>query len=199
MPPISIQVPAGLVTLRVIKCIRGMFIAIPMFIGLVGLLFFVWGTNDWISGSASSGWPKATGSVTSSEVVSTTQHRNGHSETVYLPSINYTYSVNGVELRGDKISFRTRFEGETLAQITVARYPIGSNVAVSYDPDDPATSVLEPGADRTNWIPIGFGGFVAVSCAIFTLKSLRTLRRMTTAIEPVDPTKAGNELPGNFS
>ena len=73
----------------------------------------------------------------------------------------YTYRVNDREYRGTRL-----YAGETgharVAEETVSKYRTGADVAVHYNPTDPAVAILEPmnfaNARFTNLAALVFGG-----------------------------------------
>jgi hypothetical protein len=66
------------------------------------------------------------------------------------PDIRYTYSVNGVNYTGDRYRCWTVSTNDGSAERIVASHPVGRQVAVHYDPADPAASVLRIGIDGSD-------------------------------------------------
>ena len=102
---------------------------------------------NWRRAIAAKSWPQTRGRVVASETT-----------TLYAPApvVRFRYTVDGEEYESDKIQFGrlSSWTGET-AQGVAARYPVGAEVWVHYDPDDPGTAVLELGHDaarRGVWI-----------------------------------------------
>jgi formylglycine-generating enzyme required for sulfatase activity len=78
------------------------------------------------------------------------------------PGITYSYSVNGVQYSGNRVSFAPVIPSRATGSM-LARYPTGQSVDVRYAPDEPTQSVLEPGVTdyvfaplRNNLIRFGF-------------------------------------------
>ena len=92
-------------------------------------------------------WPTVAGVVTASGVEA---HRvtgeYGAAQVRYRSAVVYAYAVNGREYAGDRltvgVTVTASFPG--YAAWAAARYPVGSEVAVHYDPLDPGASVLRP-------------------------------------------------------
>ncbi len=83
-------------------------------------------------------WPATRGRVIGSAVE---RVRDADGEWSMEPRITYEYTVNGQVFRGTRVKF-----GFTpKAQPTVARYPVGQEVEVFYDPAKPGEAVLERG------------------------------------------------------
>ena len=68
-------------------------------------------------------------------------------KTRYKPNVVYGYDVAGVHYRGDKVSYSAAgASSDAIAQKIVARYPVGSALAVHYNPDNPGESTIDPRA-----------------------------------------------------
>jgi hypothetical protein len=90
-------------------------------------------------------WPIVTGKVVASEVAS---HTDGDAGDYFVPQVHYAYQVEGVSRNGRVIRAGLGDRGyplERQAREDVARYGVGSKVAVRYDPQNPADAVLELG------------------------------------------------------
>jgi uncharacterized protein DUF3592 len=56
-------------------------------------------------------------------------------------------AVAGVHYRGDKISyFGSGSNSEDIAHKVIKRYPVGTQLTVHYNPDNPAESAIDPRA-----------------------------------------------------
>jgi hypothetical protein len=119
-----------------------------IFIIMIGLVGAVWTGRGYARGkanvAAAQHWLTAPGRVIETNVrrVGMSGGRYNH----YVPEIVYAYSAGGSERRGNRLSFgtvsaRSRGGGEA----KLARYPVGGEVQVRYNPDNPDESVLEPG------------------------------------------------------
>ena len=121
--------------------------------------------GDW----QTRGWPIADGRVISSRVVRSNRVSD------YLADIRFEYEVGGRRYQGDRRAvrwgrIRSRFESR--ARDVVARYPVGSAVSVSYDPQNPSYAMIEPGVSFGSVILLIIGvGFVGIA-AIFARESL---------------------------
>ncbi len=118
-------------------------VILPILI-LGGVGYFLYKRNQQ-SGAArqsAQSWPSTTGTV----LMSSVQWGSGsHSGSSY-PVVVYQYTVNGQSYQSQTIKageqyLNVRVMGQ--AQATVARYPIGANVTVYYNPANPAEPVLE--------------------------------------------------------
>ncbi len=89
-------------------------------------------------------------SETSGKIVSGTVEKRKRSGkkigSDYTPRIGYTYEVDGKTLVGEGIHFSdSSFSMPHQAERVLARFPVGSDVSVYYDPADPGRSVLVRG------------------------------------------------------
>jgi len=88
---------------------------------------------------ASTNWPTATGTVTASGIKKVVFRRQ--------PQIAYTYSVNGTLFTSQRVSFAGGYKSKEVDPI-LARYPVGAQVAVAHDPQNPAEATLETGSNK---------------------------------------------------
>jgi hypothetical protein len=107
-------------------------------------------------------WPKAVGRVIVSKVQSyTDDSSDSRTRRLYRPVIEFAYSVDGKEYRSRQRELGAQTGGsESWAQTIKAKYPVGREVEVRYDPANPATAALEN--------PIGMT-FLALGVSVFCL------------------------------
>ena len=130
----------------------------------VGIGIVVYGLWNLQRAGRSADWPAVRGVITSSTIRRLPSGGKGRSRSSnYKARIEYEYTVDGVALSGDRVSFEdaSRNSGGQ-ARAIAGRYPVGTEVAVYYDPDDPATAVLQPGTYRSNRVLPWAGGIFAV-------------------------------------
>jgi len=142
---------------------------------LIGYMFMLFGVVltsvggfNVIQARASAAWPMVPGTVLTSTVEKTkskstrnvdrnrkrrsrspvtisTEDRSKTSGS-YRAAITYGYTVEGVEHVGKRIVIgAVSSKKKARAEELVGRYPEGGEVEVHYDPEDPGSSVLEPG------------------------------------------------------
>ncbi len=103
---------------------------------------------------ASRDWPTVDGEITSSSVkmTETPIKKNGREvpnkkSRSYSPAIQYRYTVKDQELIGSRVTIEDESLGtQASAQAIVDKFPIHTKVKVSYQSDQPASSVLVPGS-----------------------------------------------------
>jgi hypothetical protein len=151
--------------------------AITIIFMAVGGFFVVQGVHEWMLAKASAAWPTVTGTVTHSEVTRHTSTSKGRTRTSYNARIEFDYEIDGVTIRGDRLTYKVTSSSQSGAQETVDRHPVGSTVTVSYDPDDRTRAVLEPGWDWSNAIPVGVGLFAIAFAGFIRWLVLRAMRK----------------------
>ena len=140
-----------------------------MFIGGAAVLLF--GFLQLQNARESSDWPNVKGQVLSSDV-ERRRYRTIDgtiSGNTYLPRVVYIYSVNGIEHRSDKFS-TLLIDHNTLkaAENDIAAFPPGSDIIVYYDPEEPRSAVLRPGASLgANFIIQSLVLLVIGTCTMF--------------------------------
>ena len=102
-----------------------------------------YGTFLYFQATDSPSWPRADGRIVASEVVSRSSPGRGSS---YKTQIEYTYSVRGKTLHGDRVrAAGGSYRNYRTARNVVNRYRPDNTITVYYDPDNPSFAVLEPG------------------------------------------------------
>ena len=113
-----------------------------LILGAVGYFIYKRSQQSGAARQIAQTWPSVTGTV----LMSSVQWGSGsHSGTSY-PVVVYQYEVNGKTYQSQNIKAGEQFLNVRVigqAQATVARYPIGANVTVYYNPANPAESALE--------------------------------------------------------
>jgi hypothetical protein len=131
--------------------------------GLVILLFFA-GYRRYLKRAHN--WPSVKGRIVKSEVESYIKRDNGRDRTMYSPLVEYIYRVNDREYRSRQIRFSmTVSGGEAFARKEAARYPVGAEVVVHYDPDNFSSAALE-GPGGYPWVMLAAAAF-CFAAAIF--------------------------------
>lgn len=123
--------------LIILFCLAFMGIGIGMLIKLV---------RNFSKARHSKNWLSTTGKIISSELdAQTTADENGYETTTYIANVLFQYVVNESTFEGDCINFDygIRTSNRDLEKSIVEQYPVGSQVKVYYDPEDPQQAVLE--------------------------------------------------------
>jgi hypothetical protein len=88
-------------------------------------------------------WPTARGKIVRSELIAKHHRFAGEPETVEnAPAVEYEFSADVGHYRGSRIGIGDDSGGAN-SEATLARYPLGAEVTVYYDPNDPKNCVLE--------------------------------------------------------
>lgn len=130
--------------MALISILGGICVTVLPIIILVGIGIFLYRRSQQGSAAkqAAQNWPSTMGTVLMSTVQS---KRTGNSTSTY-PVVVYQYEVNGIPYQSQRIKageqfFNMRVIGQ--AQATAARYAVGAQVMVYYNPANPAESALE--------------------------------------------------------
>ena len=89
------------------------------------------------------------------------------SRTLYDPEVQYQYVVNGRPLAGTRRGYYdAAVNWEGFAEGVVAKLPVGTEVDVFYDPNDPQQALLDPAGGRMlSWGAV-LGGLVVALAAV---------------------------------
>jgi Protein of unknown function (DUF3592) len=129
--------------------------------------------------AAAAQWPIVTGTVTSTEIVKRIEKTEDGPSAVFVPQVHYVYRADGVSRNGRVIRVGLEHRGysrEQQARELLARYSVGSNVEVRYDPQNPAIAVLELGqvGGGSNLLAGVLLTLVGIGSVVFTVFSIVT-------------------------
>jgi len=122
-----------------------------------GLLFLT--VRSWHRVRSSQHWPSAKGKV----IASGARKHQGESHTYYTIGLVYAYSVEGAEHRSKRVDFDvvSSYAEWQAAEQVLNRYPLGTEVDVFYNPDNPQLAVLERTVSGLNTALFLTGGVIA--------------------------------------
>lgn len=116
---------------------------------LVGLGVIGWGWSIVAAARRTERWPQVEGVIEQCDPTS--------QEDDLLPSIVFSYAVNGAPLRSPLIFAAGTTPTPEFAASYMQRYPKGTKVTVSYNPARVEEATLEPGMRQGDWMVFGFG------------------------------------------
>ena len=130
--------------------IRFPFILTGLFV-LVGASIASYGVYTLGRARRTAAWPSVPGTITRSQVA--------RGDESFEPDIAFAYNVDGVAHEGREITSGPSIASSTEVAATrrIARYPVGTAVSVSYDPNRPSAALLEPGLTKRSFVPLVFG------------------------------------------
>ena len=150
---------------------------IPVFFGLLallGLAFALFGIWFIALGNEARCWPSVEGKVISTSV--RTDVMQSHSASAskesrerrrrYSPSFTYTWTVDGQTYTGSRYQLGTtheKYKTREEATRAAAKLRGGTAVPVYYDPDDPASAVLDNSTSFGVYVPLPLGLLFLVS------------------------------------
>lgn len=153
-------------------------IGVAALFALVGLALVLLGARDARRARASVAWPSAPGVITTSRVTERETRRDGRKWVQHSADIRYEFTVGAGRYTGSRVTLADVYGSRASADRAVGRYPVGAEVTVRYDPDDPTVCCLVPGSAEgvTIWYGIG-GAFLALGgAACFFLATAKTSR-----------------------
>ena len=112
-------------------------------------------------GYASLEWPRARGTIVSSELEGYPVPEIRGARPIRVPKIEYEFLVNGTRYTGSMISVSGGVG--YAADSAIHKYQKGTEVEVSYDPADPRRAMLQPGVYHDAYTFIGIGLFL-IAC-----------------------------------
>lgn len=120
-----------------------------IFFGLCSLwlLFMIW--DNWRQANRARHWPAVEGVVVASKAEGFRTRVGGAGQgnrvTMYQPVIEYSYLVDGREYYSRRVSFGAKVSSQAQehAARRAAKYPVGTKVAVHYNPKHPEVAVLK--------------------------------------------------------
>lgn len=120
----------------------------------IGVTFF-WGLPTLRTAKASETWPTTNGVVKESSV----SRKKNKDSTTFAPEICYEYRVHGQKHFSSKMGIggTTSYSSSAKAHSIANEYPVGSQVKVTYDPQNPGYGVLNPGLKANSYLPVVFG------------------------------------------
>lgn len=147
---------------------------IAVVIAVAGVVTLAIGLRRLLRGLASRGWPKARATITASRVVEeqvASADDDRPPGTVFRAAVEYEFEVASTRYTGDRISFDSVDTSDRArAERTVAGYRVGAQVDASYDPTNPAESVLLPGISTGSVIIPAAGALaLAVAAGMWTI------------------------------
>lgn len=140
---------------------------------LVGVGLLITGGRDLQQEGGLHDWPSTYGTIVSSRLMEGEPSELGTGP-LWWPEVEFEYEVQGTSHRSKRIqrSGPILYGNRSWAEKTLNRYPVGEQVQVFYDPDDPASAVLERGTSRGKLLVVmGLVLILGATTAIFFLAS----------------------------
>lgn len=122
---------------------------------LLGSVVIIQSLSTILRGYTSKRWPRTSGIIVESYLE---EQFHAEERWLFVPRVRYHYVVRGNEYESTTITFPTW--GSTSrhrAETTLAQYPVTAAVSVSYLPENPVISVLEPGLTSNVFIGVSIG------------------------------------------
>lgn len=160
--------------------LRWIIIIFALLFFVIGSVVFVGATKEALSAHESASWPSVPGTILVSEIDRYESRgtmgggSNIRTSILYRPFIKYTYLVDGVSYKNNRVKISALSDSQgRQAKFYVNKYPVDESVMVSYSPKNPASSVLEPGLNKTNTSAIFVGLlFMVMGIVIFLARRI---------------------------
>lgn len=166
---------------------------------ILGLLFFAagigmvfwWGIPTLQKAKASTSWPTTRGVVVASDIErDVSEDHDDRRSVTYHARVTCEYTVAGTIYNCNTVSFgQYGSSNRNHARQIVNRYPVGKTVDVHYDPEKPASAVLEPGVSLISYLALGAGIMVGLAGAMLLIKTIVSGKRRgsPTSQQPAAP------------
>jgi hypothetical protein len=120
-----------------------------MFCAAAGVIVGANGIRARREAAAASNWPTTSGRVVSSGAERyTSVHLSKTQDATFEPVVEYAFAVHGREFRSRRIDFGAHVGTQrAAAERRAAAYPVGMQVQVQYDPQNPSEAVLHVGSN----------------------------------------------------
>lgn len=141
---------------------------------LASLLAATTAIKDWRHYRESENWVPVTAQIVSGNISA----RRGSKSTSYVLDIKYSYKVLGQSYENNQFSFGsegTGYDTRKKAEGILAKYPIGNQVTIYYDPNNPQQAVLERKYDSTGAILAVIVGILGIGMIIYSFLQLLAL------------------------
>ena len=141
---------------------------------LVSLLAATTAIKDWRRYRESDNWIPTTAQIVSGNIFA----RRGSKSTTYVLDIKYVYKVLEQSYENNQFSFGsegTGYDTQKKAEGILAKYPVGSQVTIYYEPNNPQQAVLERKYDSTGAILAVIVGVLGIGMVIYSFLQLLAL------------------------
>jgi len=148
---------------------------LPLSAVLIGLAAFVQYFIRRRQASASTRWPSTPGRITLADIAMEQRTENDDDSSrptrtirLYRPDLRFSYAVDGREFHGStwRWGWTALHSDEASARKEIAKYAVGAQVPVFYDPAQPETAVLEPANRSGSAATLVFGGLFVIGGAL---------------------------------
>ena len=124
---------------------------------LLGLGLFLFGFFQYWKVRRSQSWPSVPGTVTGTSIRRDESRDEDGIDVTYVPVVEYQFAVGETWFRGNRLRFDDRGYGSRKkAQEALAGFPVGTPVAVFYNPHKPSQCVLER-KQTGGWVVMAVG------------------------------------------
>ncbi len=139
-------------------------------LAVFALVLGFFGAQRYGMGKESSKWPSVTGKIVSSHVAP----RRTNNKNEYMPSVRYDYTVSGRSLIGSRITASDTYEKTSSGAADILKkYPVGAEIPVFFNPDDPAKAVLVTGLKSNVFVLLGAAAICLLLAVLILVSELK--------------------------
>ncbi len=150
---------------------------VALIFSFLGLWCLFVGLSMGLEGIKARNWPKAKGRIIKSKVSEFRTPKSKIRIARLCLELDYLYMVGKDILEGHRLDTGWRcFASEDHIKEIVKKYPVGKEVEVYYNPQNPKRSLLEPGLNWSVFLMSGLG-VITLSITYPFLKNMFRLRR----------------------
>jgi hypothetical protein len=114
-----------------------------LMVAAIGIAIFLLGFFQLRKSRAAASWPTALGTIQKAEM-QVDRDTDPESTATLVLRLEYRFQASGREYAGARIRFdETRYPSSKAAQKALSQYPVGGQVQVFFDPQNPAECVLQ--------------------------------------------------------
>jgi hypothetical protein len=151
----------------IMESTTAIFGLVTLLVGGIGAVLLVGAFLTARTPAKSNDWPTTSGQV----LASTIQYRrSGGSRSAY-PLVMYAYQVEGRTYQSQRIYFGGVVGGSVMAGL-VKKYPVGAQVPVYYNPQNPADAVLERSIPMAKMLGLTGIILIGVAAAVYLMSRM---------------------------
>ncbi len=148
---------------------KGLFLAVGIFSAAIG----AYGTNLIQDANSTKDWPTVQGKIVTAEV------RPGGTEGKSRPAVRFQYSLRGSIYRSEQ--YRRNVAGQLMntaaAEALVKKYPVGTQVLVHYEPENPSNAIIEQDDPTLGYLVCSAAVVMMGAVAIWTIGQRKRANR----------------------
>ena len=148
---------------------------VGLLITVIGIGFAIWGAMVLMEARSAANWPTTEGTILISKFDRNfNTSSSGKGKWYYEIKIKYSYTVDSLEYESDRVDFKSatyQYKSEVIPSTIARRYPVGKQVNVYYNPENPGKAVLETEITFMTYIGLLIGVFLVGLGVVLFMRS----------------------------